>query len=668
MRKQLKVLLEPSNSSTIDRPLSLSPDKPQNASPSSNLGLGIDIDMASSSPAHRRASMSLPVSLDEDPLLGSRVRSVEDMIEVDAFTFHTSDGSSASSTPRRLSNASTAATPPRPSSLTPRLTAAVAGPTATTSEVAHRTGFASSYAMRLSSLQAQLRGWSALPQLPSTQTQVTSVTGTEPRRPSESTHAPPSAADPSSAPSLLTVGLRQLARLPNLLLNASAFEAQAADHLSSIKGALAVEDAADVDESDNGTEGEAKLLEPEAKRPPLSSRPSSSHSDDSGHNVSSLASSTVLSADDASIKSKASSKHTRNRSSIDGRGVMSPLEADASTSAYVAGLGPALDPDTEISSVVHLETFRSKYGASQRSPTSPASTQESGTRTAERERQPAAKAAQDDKREARFERRSRASRRSSPPSARQCAVGLFGRGRASHSSRRTGANTFNDFESTPGLKVVRSSPDLLHLARAAKLAMENAQDSAPSSNASSDDEDSADEQRGRGRHGGVKVVSAAIDPEVLAAASRQQRRGLSRSKSRSYTELASLAREASSSTQEGSKPTKPQFDAFGPAETDTPAATIKSSNDGASPESSELVLRPRLLSNGSHLLMLSLELEMIRKHKITAPLKPRWGKQRTRRELPEFANLPFGGHRGLYTPQQQSWLSSGSTLKHECSL
>ncbi|GAC74070.1 hypothetical protein PANT_9c00435, partial [Moesziomyces antarcticus T-34] len=39
-------------------------------------------------------------------------------------------------------------------------------------------------------------------------------------------------------------------------------------------------------------------------------------------------------------------------------------------------------------------------------------------------------------------------------------------------------------------------------------------------------------------------------------------------------------------------------------------------------------LRFRLLSNSSHLLMLSLELDMIKKQKISAPLKPRWGKHR----------------------------------------
>lgn len=45
-------------------------------------------------------------------------------------------------------------------------------------------------------------------------------------------------------------------------------------------------------------------------------------------------------------------------------------------------------------------------------------------------------------------------------------------------------------------------------------------------------------------------------------------------------------------------------------------------------EDSQALQRSRLLSNGAHLLMLSLELAMIRHHKINSPLKPRWGKRR----------------------------------------
>lgn len=45
-------------------------------------------------------------------------------------------------------------------------------------------------------------------------------------------------------------------------------------------------------------------------------------------------------------------------------------------------------------------------------------------------------------------------------------------------------------------------------------------------------------------------------------------------------------------------------------------------------EEEQSLPRSRLLSNSSHLLMLSLEMAMIKHNKIVAPLKPRWGKRR----------------------------------------
>ncbi|WFD42304.1 hypothetical protein MPSI1_000946 [Malassezia psittaci] len=54
-----------------------------------------------------------------------------------------------------------------------------------------------------------------------------------------------------------------------------------------------------------------------------------------------------------------------------------------------------------------------------------------------------------------------------------------------------------------------------------------------------------------------------------------------------------------------------------------PTDTSETSNEDESSSS-----RPRLLSNSAHLLTLSLELAMIRNGKISAPLKPRWGKRR----------------------------------------
>jgi len=56
--------------------------------------------------------------------------------------------------------------------------------------------------------------------------------------------------------------------------------------------------------------------------------------------------------------------------------------------------------------------------------------------------------------------------------------------------------------------------------------------------------------------------------------------------------------------------------------------TIIPHHEEASGEESVDMPRMRLLSNSAHLLMLSLELAMIKNHKIYTPLKPRWGKHR----------------------------------------
>lgn len=56
--------------------------------------------------------------------------------------------------------------------------------------------------------------------------------------------------------------------------------------------------------------------------------------------------------------------------------------------------------------------------------------------------------------------------------------------------------------------------------------------------------------------------------------------------------------------------------------------TIPSPNEATCSDDSVDVPRVRLLSNSAHLLMLSLEMAMIKNHKIYTPLKPRWGKHR----------------------------------------
>lgn len=60
----------------------------------------------------------------------------------------------------------------------------------------------------------------------------------------------------------------------------------------------------------------------------------------------------------------------------------------------------------------------------------------------------------------------------------------------------------------------------------------------------------------------------------------------------------------------------------------TTRETIIPHHDDACAEDAVDMPRVRLLSNSAHLLMLSLELAMIKNHKIYTPLKPRWGKHR----------------------------------------
>ena len=66
--------------------------------------------------------------------------------------------------------------------------------------------------------------------------------------------------------------------------------------------------------------------------------------------------------------------------------------------------------------------------------------------------------------------------------------------------------------------------------------------------------------------------------------------------------------------------------------------------------------RTRLLSNGGHLLMLSLELAMMRNKKINAPLRPRWGKRRD----DDFCPIASP----MINPRDGSACINGSPLRH----
>lgn len=160
-----------------------------------------------------------------------------------------------------------------------------------------------------------------------------------------------------------------------------------------------------------------------------------------------------------------------------------------------------------------------------------------------------------------------------------------------------------------------------------------------------DEEDLRGRTRGRGRRvrsratqvraSGASVLSTTNS--VLAARPRRSHR--TRTSGVTYAAAAATAgHDRSSVTAEASMDTRGRRGAIkivNSSESDgglapvLPPAPVRVSGSPV-PEASDddHMPRPRLLSNSAHLLMLSLELAMIRNHKITAPLKPRWGKRR----------------------------------------
>ncbi|KDN35607.1 hypothetical protein K437DRAFT_75397 [Tilletiaria anomala UBC 951] len=641
-RKDLRVLLdEPSSPSPLspqqlpsEAPAgtALAQDLPLVASRSTSVaaegdgspqpvGLGLGLDLGTdarsllslpSQPSLRRESMSIPVDEAEDPLLGGQVGSIEDLVVVESPQFIQSNQSSASSTPRGTSPSK------RP----------IASETSTSASATdRRTGFASLYAMRLSSLQSQLRVWSLSSSASSTN-RVSAFTDS-----AAASMLHDQAPTPSS--SLISAGLRQLARLPNLLLNVSAFEAQTASTLG--------DQTAGRSSSLSKENKDAALQATDTQSLSMSNRPS--------HSPLPAAASGSISDSSKCLRNAAiRGRRSYSVGSADGRGVMTPLEADIAASAYVSGLGEPSDPDVELSSVVHLETFRSSYtsNCSNTSLLTMSLHSAVGNTTShctDDELSPISGLLDEQEIPS-----MRGGRKLSPPSSRQCAVGLFGGGRASHSSRRTGANTRNTARAHPiaGLKSVHSSPDLSYLAwTAARLERDAAEHTGlVARNGHLSDGEGAPRlterkqgcPRPRGREGAVKMVSAAIDPYLYSGAQPNQN-------DLKWTQAARGDESAAS--------------AQSLAESTAPLTTCVSTPASSPFTSAPMIMRPtRLLSNGSHLLMLSLELEMIRKHKISAPLKPRWGKQRLR----EISQQTSSNRHALRVGAGQS---SGSALKFE---
>lgn len=618
-------------------------------------------------PSHRR-SASIPVDADADPLLGLGMGSVEDLIAVEEVEYWREGGEEAA--PSRLVSQPKGAAPQTihmdaegrllsengtwidGAAVNARDPLGAGDEQEQEHEHAHRTGLTAAYQERLASLQLQLRLWGRVP-------------GNAAHPGSDATGAAEHAAHSAGSEGLLSSSWRSLARLPNFLIPTLGARSSALPSMRIPQRTVSVQSA---EEKDRGTRAgsgiavvdvnsmagtdESRTVSPSPPVSLASSRRTSSTSDDGSSGSTSPSSGTI-------------------RLPGHGRGVVSPLEGDRDAGAYVSGLGQPIDPDTELSSVVHLQTFRSRSRSGSRSRSDSAQADENAAEQVAipekvmPEAEPSAsldgeallgvtapsvaasappsptgrnrRLAVDDDSDGGFEpvrrtrrRRSRprslrpaveeppemeavlrnipgspteksptprsyespargrasqrpSSRPNSPPaSSRQCAVGLYG---GAGSRRRSGGT---------GIRSIKSEPHLSYAAAAATPV-----------------DPSAAGGRGpcgaRGRGGAVKVVSASVGEAKLAASGGSSPLPLPGPMSGSRTRSAS-ARSGSGAGGVG-------------GESDPSRGPL-------------LRPRPRLLANSAHLLMLSLELEMIKKRKISAPLKPRWGKHRAHDFVP----------------------------------
>ncbi|CAO1634019.1 unnamed protein product [Parajaminaea phylloscopi] len=270
-------------------------------------------------------------------------------------------------------------------------------------------------------------------------------------------------------------------------------------------------------------------------------------------------------------------------------------------------------------------------------------------------------------------RGSRASRGTSPTlpdkatRSKQCAIGLFsGKTGRREDSQAADANASDSASAaSAGVRSIRSSPNLsyAHVAASRPLGAEtSSRRSSGRSGSASMSRDNSEEgaeagspsRGGRGRGGSVKVTSSSFAPSehppnslprsasassLESMARRQTIMSVAALSTGSYSlppaqpqSLPSPAfvsvgagSGAGSSSMRSSSTTSSQASASssgGSLNTDGGSSGAPVGSAWASPA------RPTLLSNSAHLLMLSLELEMMRAQKISAPLKVRWAKQR----------------------------------------
>ncbi|GAC99595.1 hypothetical protein PHSY_007198 [Pseudozyma hubeiensis SY62] len=333
--------------------------------------------------------VAIPVLSDSDPLLGLSTPSVEDMIQVDQVEFFPEEAISAQlasakvkrkTSPKRSKKSSwiigdfesepESDEDPKPAKRS--LDSAVDRRNVTAISSSPPSSSPSSYQARLASLQSQLRIWSRTQDAP-VQSRVRQISsGSEDQADAEAD----AKEGESNGASLLSASWRNLTRLPNLILLPGLAARQARESLASASKAQtngsdgsnsdaaaplsSNDDFAQIYRLASASQGlpDEKTLQAQRDvalktgRPPS---PSPSPSPPTSLLGSRQSSNDSISTTDRSIQTYGLPGNSRR-----GRGVASPLEADRDPSAYVSGLGQPIDPDTELSSVVQLQTFRSR--------------------------------------------------------------------------------------------------------------------------------------------------------------------------------------------------------------------------------------------------------------------------------------------------------------------
>ncbi|SPC63447.1 uncharacterized protein UHOD_01232 [Ustilago sp. UG-2017b] len=332
--------------------------------------------------------VATPVASEADPLLGLAIPSVEDMIQVDKVEFFPEEATTTQQTSARVKRKTSPKqvkksswiigdfeSEPESDEEQPAKSStggAVNRSHATAISTSPPSQIASSYQARLASLQSQLRIWSrtqdttAAPRV----RQISSSSEGQTEGETETKDAD------SNSVSLLSTSWRNLARLPNLILLPGLAARQARESLASANKAQGEgSDGASGDRSAPSTSkngfakiyrlassangpADEKSVQAQRKVALKTGRPPSPSPSPSP--PASLLGSRQSSNDSISGSDLAQSVHHVTNASRRGRGVASPLEADRDPSAYVSGLGQPIDPDTELSSVVQLQTFRSR--------------------------------------------------------------------------------------------------------------------------------------------------------------------------------------------------------------------------------------------------------------------------------------------------------------------